>query len=63
MEIKISTFIKTFSDNKKPALNNDKLLIMSHYLHFKVAESITLFELGTGRMQELISPVGNFYNQ
>jgi len=36
---------------------------MSYYLHFKVAESIALVELGTGRMQELISPVSNFYNQ
>jgi len=36
---------------------------MSYYLHFKVAESIVLVELGTGRMQQLISPVSNFYNQ
>jgi hypothetical protein len=36
---------------------------MSYYLHFKVAESIVLVELGAGRMQELISPVSNFYNQ
>jgi hypothetical protein len=36
---------------------------MSDYLHFKAAEPIILAELGTGRMQELISPESNFYNQ
>jgi len=36
---------------------------MSYYLHFKVAESILLVEIGTGQMQKLISPVSNFYSQ
>jgi len=35
---------------------------MSYYLHFKAEESIALV-LGTGRMQKLIRPVSNVYNE
>jgi len=60
---KILKYVKTFLDSKTSGTNSDKLLIMLHYLHFKAPESIALVELWTGRMQELISPVSNFYNK
>jgi hypothetical protein len=36
---------------------------MTDYSHFKAAEFMPLVELGTGRMQELISPESNFHNE